>query len=125
MHDSAHGSVGVTHVHGTLVVTVTSDLGEGVMDAVRKAALEGAHREGTSRVVLDLTAVPFIDLAEFDAIRRIARSIELVGATTTLVGLRPGIIMHLVESGADTAGIRATLGLAEALGGATGTSPDA
>ena len=72
-------------------------------------------------LVLDLSAVPFLDLAEFDELRAVVRAIDLVGASTTVVGLRPGIIMHLIESGADTSGIRAALGLEEALGEGAGS----
>ena len=121
MEPSASANVGVTHVQGTLVVTVTRDLGDGAIAAVRASALEGAHRLGARRVVLDLSAVPFLDLAEFDELRAVVRAIDLVGASTTVVGLRPGIIMHLVESGADTSGIHATLGLEEALGEGAGS----
>ena len=118
MEPSTSGSVGVTHVQGTLVVTVTRDLGDDAVAAVRSAALESAHRLGSRRVVLDLSAVPFMDLAEFDALRGVVRAVELIGASTTIVGLRPGIIMHLLDSGADVTGIRATLGLEDALGNA-------
>ena len=123
MEPTAHGNVGVTHVHGTLVVTVTRDLGDEALASIRQAALDGVHRFGARQVVLDLTAVPFLDLAEFDALRRVARAVDLLGSSTTFVGLRSGIIMHLVESDADVSGIRATLGLAEALDGSAGAEP--
>jgi rsbT antagonist protein RsbS len=115
MEPTPHGCVGVTKVRGTLVVTVTRDLGDDVIPSMRGAALEGVHQLGCGHVVLDLSGVPFLDLAEFEALRGMARSIGLLGASATVAGLRPGIIMHLMERGADTSGIRATLGLEEAL----------
>jgi hypothetical protein len=57
-----------------------------------------------------------LDLSEFDALRRISQAAGLMGASTTVVGLQPGIIMHLMERGAEIPGIRFTLGLSEALG---------
>ena len=125
MEATSPGSIGVTSVHGTRVVTVTRDLGDGALAAIRGAAIDGAHRLGARRVILDLSAVPFLDLAEFEAIRRIAHAVGLVGSETIVVGLRPGIIMHLVESGADTSGIRATLGLEDALDAGPGGATDA
>ena len=115
MEEIHHGSVGVTNVRGTLVVTVTRDLGDDVIPSMRDAALGAVHRLGCRHVVLDLSGVPYLDLAEFGAVRGLARSIGLLGASATVVGLRAGIVLHLMECGADTSGIRATLGLEEAL----------
>ncbi len=120
MEHALTGSVGVTFVQGALVVTVTRDLGDGVLGSIRQAALDGVHRMGARRVVLDLGAVPFLDLEEFEGLRHVAHATGLLGAETVMVGLRPGIIMHLIGAGADTRGVRATLELSDALGRGAG-----
>ena len=74
MEHALTGSVGVTFVQGALVVTVTRDLGDGVLGAIRQAALDGVHRMGARRVVLDLGAVPFLDLEEFEGLRQVAHA---------------------------------------------------
>jgi rsbT antagonist protein RsbS len=116
MDPSASGHFGMTCVNGTLVVTVTRDLGDDATAAIQSAVLDAVHGHHARRVVLDLTAVPYLDLSEFDALRRISQAAGLMGASTTVVGLQPGIIMHLMERGAEIRGIRFTLGLSEALG---------
>jgi rsbT co-antagonist protein RsbR len=120
MDPASHGHFGMTSVRGTVVVTVTQDLGDDAAAAIQSAVLDAVHAQGARRVVLDLTAVPFLDLREFDALRRISRAAGLMGASTTMVGLGTGIILHLVEQGADTSGIHAAAGLAEALEPASG-----
>lgn len=111
------GTSGVTatRVGHCLVVTVTRDLSEGVLDAAREATLEGVQRNGAKAAILELTAVPFMDSHEFTQVRSIARMAELLGARTAIVGLQPGIIAHLMATDVDTAGMLAFLGLDEAL----------
>ena len=48
-------------------------------------------------------------------LRKIARMAEMLGAKVIFVGLKPGIIVHLLEADADVHGVRAFLGLDEAL----------
>jgi len=104
-----------TRVGHCLVVTVTRDLSEGVLDAARQATLEGVQSDGAKAAILELTAVPFMDSHEFTQVRAIARMAELLGARTAIVGLQPGIIAHLMAANVETAGVLAFLGLDEAL----------
>lgn len=110
-------STGVTstRVGHCVVVTVTQDLGDGVMDALRRVLLDGVQIAGASAAILDLSAVPFMDSTEFAQVRAALRMAELLGARTMLVGLQPGIIVHLLSVDADVAGVRASVGLEEAL----------
>ena len=70
---------------------------------------------GASGVILEVSGVPFMDSHEFQDLRRVMHMAELLGARCMLVGLRPGIIMHLMDSDVDVRGLRAVLGLDEAL----------
>lgn len=115
MHAPLSSGVTGTRVGGCLVVTVTRDLAGGTLDEVRRAMLEGVREGGVHAVALEVTAVPYMDSREFDEVRRSLRMVELLGARTMLVGLAPGIIAHLMAADADVSGIRASLGLDEAL----------
>lgn len=111
------GTQGVTatRVGECLVVTVTQDLSDGVLEEVRRATLEGIQSGGAKVAILELTAVPFMDTHEFAQLRAVGHMVELLGSRAAFVGLRPGIIAHLMAADADTRGVTAYLGLDEAL----------
>lgn len=115
MSASPVSSVTGTRVEDCLVVTVSRDLGGGTLDELRRTTLDGVQRDGALAVILELSGVPFMDSREFQEMRRVMRMAELLGARCAVVGLRPGIIMHLMDCDADVDGLHATLGLDEAL----------
>ena len=111
---SSHGVTG-TRVGQCLVVSVATDLSPATMEHLRVIMLQGIEHQDATSAVLDLTAVPFLDLQEFDEIRKIIRMGGLLGARVILAGLRPGIVAHLMAANADVSGVHACLGLEEAL----------
>lgn len=104
-----------TRVGDCLVVTVTQDLSQGVLEEMRRTTLEGIQRDGAKSAILELSAVPFMDSHEFEQVRGVTRMAELLGARAAVVGLRPGIIAHLMAANAEVGGVRGFLGLDEAL----------
>lgn len=115
MSSSASSSVTGTRVGPCLVVTVGSDLSEEVLEQVRTTTLDGIQLDGAHSAILELTGVPFLDTRDFTELRKIVRMGGLLGARVMLVGLKPGIIMHLMAADVDVSGIEASLGLDEAL----------
>lgn len=112
---SSSTSVTGTRVEDCLVVTLSRDLGGDTLDQARKVTLDGVQSGGASAVIVDASGVPFMDSHEFDGLRRLMHMAELLGARCMLVGLRPGIVMHLMSCDANVDGLRAMLGLDEAL----------
>lgn len=114
------GQVIATQVGGCLVVTLPAEVMPQVFDEVRARTLEGLRRGGAGHVVFELSAVQVLDLEDFDTLRAIASMALLLGARPMLVGLRAGIVMHLVDVDADTSGLEAARDLEEALARAAG-----
>jgi hypothetical protein len=56
-----------------------------------------------------------LDRTEFRELRAIQHMIRVLGASSVMVGLRPGIVMYLVDSDEDLSGIRAFRTLEDAL----------
>lgn len=112
---SSSTSVTGTRVEDCLVVTLSRDLGGDTLDQARKVTLDGVQSGGASAVIMDASGVPFMDSHEFDGLRRLMHMAELLGARCMLVGLQPGIIMHLMSCDANVDGLRAMLGLDDAL----------
>jgi anti-anti-sigma regulatory factor len=98
-----------------LIVTVPDDLGGSQMDILREAALNAIHGVSTRAVIFELSGLRFLDSEEFSGLKAIARMTERLGSTSIFVGLHPGIVAHLVQADADLGGIKAELGLSEAL----------
>ncbi len=115
MSDAAASLVTGTRVGPALVVTLGRDLGGAAMEQLTKVALDGVQHGGATTLIVDASGVPFMDATEFRGLRQVLRMAGLLGARTMLVGLQPGIIMHLMECDADTSGLQAMLGLEEAL----------
>lgn len=115
MSTGSSTSVTGTRVEDCLVVTVSRDLGADTLDEVRRVTLDGVQRDGAGAVILELSGVPYMDSHEFEELRRIMHMAGLLGARSMLVGLRAGIIMHLMDCDVDVRGLPAMLGLDEAL----------
>lgn len=104
-----------TRVRNCLVLTLGSDLAGSALARLRNLLIEELRELPANAVVFDLGALCFLDGHEFTELRSIARMVDMLGSPTIFVGLRPGVIMHLMRLDADTAGLRTALGLDEAL----------
>lgn len=105
----------VTRVNRCLVANIQTDLTNEVLDGLRENLLGRLEKEAVRGVVLDFSGLSVMDTAEFDAVRKLAHMVELLGPPCVMVGLNAGIVAYLVTLGADTSGIKSMLGLDEAL----------
>ena len=94
----------ITTVRGCLVVTFGQDLAESLTDT-RIAVLDEVRNSGARVVVLELSAVRFMDRTEFGDLRELVEMTRLMGARPFMVGLEPGIVAYLVNNDADTRGL--------------------
>ena len=98
MHSGDEGGAATTTlVHGCLIVAFPADLA-GAMERVQHIALEGVQRSSPHAVVLEMSAVRFLDCTEFDGIRVLSGMLRLLGARCLVVGLRPGVVGWLVAN---------------------------
>lgn len=104
-----------TRISDCLIVTVPDDLGGAQMDILREATLKAIHGVSTRAVIFELSGLRFLDSEEFSGLKAIANMTQRLGSSSIFVGLRPGIVAHLVQADADLGGIKAELGLSEAL----------
>jgi len=109
------GTVTGTRVNDHLVVSLPSDLSGEVLEQVRQMTLHQVRSDRLGVVIFECTAVRYMDVHEFTELHTIADVITVLGAQTIFVGLRPGIVKHLVLSDVDLSRVRAFLGLNEAL----------
>ncbi|WP_437957942.1 substrate-binding domain-containing protein [Sorangium sp. So ce119] len=83
-------------LRGVLLVPLIGMIDGGRAQQVLEEVSEGVSRHRASRVLLDLTGVPFVDAQVASTLGRISRAAALLGARVYLVGVRPEIAVSLV-----------------------------
>ena len=78
----------VNEFEGHLVGSVQVELTESVLDNFREHLLEAVQRTRPMGVIIDVSAVPFMDVQEFAQLRRILNMTALMGGRPILVGLQ-------------------------------------
>lgn len=115
MQWDAAGVVVATRINDCVVVTAPGDLGRGRMAELERVALEYIAADQAIAVIFELSGVQFMDSLEFEEFKAVMHVVQHLGAQPMLVGLRPGIIAHLVETDVDISGLSAALSLNDAL----------
>ena len=94
MPTSGTTSVTGTRVGNCLVVTISQDLSGGMLDEIRRVALNGIQKDGATSAIFELSAVPFMDTQEFKSLRDIARMAAMLGSKVIFVGLNQVYLMN-------------------------------
>jgi rsbT antagonist protein RsbS len=108
---SAERAALVSHFGDCVVATLRDDLDRAQFATFRGELLEAVRSQRARGVVLDASALEVVDTADFARLRQTLEMVELMGARTVLVGLRPDVVAALVELGADIDGIAGELTL--------------
>jgi len=94
-----------------VVASIQVDLDDDVLARFREDLLHRIHTTCSRGVILDVSGLEILDSEEFAALRRIITMCTIMGAETVLVGLQPGVVSALIETGADVDGLRAAINL--------------
>ena len=92
----------------------------GAMDGVRaaqamEALLDAVVRTGASHVVVDLTGADGVDESTADAVVKVVRALELVGARVLVSGIQPAVAGVMVSLGIDLSRVVTVRNLREAI----------
>ncbi len=96
------------------MASIQVDLDDRVLATFRGELLEFLRRSGARGVILDLSGTAVMDREEFSALRDTMRMALLMGATTIVSGMQPGVVSALIDLDADTDGVLATATLDDA-----------
>ncbi len=91
------GKVSMHITRGCLVVPIQIELTDEAVLGIQRAILQRVHATGVKGVILDLSEVEIADSFLGKAIKNIARMTALLGATTVVTGLKPGVVASLVD----------------------------
>ena len=100
---------------GCLVVPIQVELHDQVIQAAQADILEQVRRSGLRGVVIDVSGVSMIDRFMADRLAETARMASLLGATTVLTGLKPGVVTSLIDLGFEVKNFLTAISLEEGL----------
>jgi rsbT antagonist protein RsbS len=108
-------SVAILRQGEYLIASIQSDLSDGEVLALRDQLAELVGRYRARGLVVDVAALDVIDSFVARALRSIALTARLRGATTIVVGIQPDVAVALVQFRLNLSPLLAALDLDEAL----------
>jgi DNA-binding LacI/PurR family transcriptional regulator/anti-anti-sigma regulatory factor len=100
---------------GVLLIPLIGAIDSDRANLIIQAVLEEVSRSRATEVLIDVTGVPIVDTQVANALIQMARMNSLLGARSTLVGVRPEIAQSIVGLGVSLSGIQSSTTLAAAL----------
>jgi len=87
----------IAQVKDLLIVTLPPALSEQIMADTREQVGAWLARKPIRAVLFDLSAVPLIDGGDFEALGHLAVCNKVLGTSTTLIGIQPGVAAYLAS----------------------------
>lgn len=101
--------------HSVLAVPLIGALDEARSHALAARLLPEVAERRASSVILDLTGVDTLEAVGAEALMKVARALQLLGARPILTGIKPALAELLVQRGVDLGGILTLRSLYEGL----------
>jgi rsbT antagonist protein RsbS len=90
-----------------LVASIQIDLTADVLEQFRKDLLSQLQAQHARGIIFDLSGIEVMDLSDFENIRSTISMAKVMGVSTVVCGMRPGVVASIMLLGADTEDIRA------------------
>lgn len=84
-------------VDGLLVVSLPGELSDAVLNRIVADITQRVTEDSIRGVILNLSTVTLLDMAEFQVLRHLVQTNEVLGVPTVLMGIRPGIAAYLCQ----------------------------
>src|ERR671929_113235 len=102
-------SVAILRQGDYLIASIQSDLSDGQVLALRDELAERIGRQRARGLIVDVGALDVIDSFVARALRSIAETAKLRGATTVIVGIQPDVAIAMVHFSLDLEPLRTAL----------------
>jgi rsbT antagonist protein RsbS len=112
---AGNGHIPLISLYGNLIVSIQISLTDGIVEALQNDVTRAIERSDVSGLIIDLSGVDLMDSFITRCIRDLALTARLMGVRTVVCGLRPAVVMTLVEMGLDVPGVTSALNLEHAL----------
>jgi rsbT antagonist protein RsbS len=90
-----------------LVASIQIDLTADVLEQFRNDLLSQLQAQHARGIIFDLSGIEVMDLSDFENIRSTISMAKVMGVSTVVCGMRPGVVASIMLLGADTEDIRA------------------
>ncbi len=101
---------------GVLVLPLIGVLDRQRIAECQRVLMQSLNQQPVQRLLIDLTGVQLIDGEGVIGMQRILRAAYLLGAQTTLIGIRPDVAQALVGMGADLNNVATAATLQDSIG---------
>lgn len=89
----------VTRVGSSIVIALPAELTDDRISGLQKVITESAYDFSVTGAILNFARVVMMDSYIFNEMRKISKTIALMGVRVVWAGLNPGVICALVDSG--------------------------
>ncbi|MBF0573043.1 MAG: STAS domain-containing protein [Desulfamplus sp.] len=98
MSDSSIVSmINIQSINGCLIVPVSSEVHDDYIKKLQKSILEKVKSTHAKEVLIDVSAVKFLDSFNFAMLKESAQMISMIGADVVFVGFQPGVASALID----------------------------
>jgi rsbT antagonist protein RsbS len=109
--EGASVEIGMSVVRGCLLVPIPGELHDETVLGIQSGILKKLEATGVKAVIIDLSAVRVLDTFAFEAFAATVRMASLLGATTVLAGVQPGVASALIDLAVPVDGLRTAVTL--------------
>ena len=89
--------INIQSINGCLIVPVTSEVHDDYITLLQKAILEKVKATHAEEVLIDVSAVKFLDSFTFAMLKESAQMVSMLGAYVVFVGFQPGVASALID----------------------------
>jgi len=108
-------AIPLIRLFGNLIVSIQVSLTDSLIERLIGDITQAIERTQVSGLILDLSGVDMLDSHLTYRIRTLAVAARLMGVDTVVCGMRPAVVMTIVEMGLDLVGVSIALNLERAL----------
>ena len=102
-------SVVLQPVGDLLVVPVQGPVNRELLDILTTDILAYLETHDPAGIIFDMAGIKVLDLHDFEGLRKLSSTAELMGAESIFAGIQPGVAAGLTMLDADTEWIRTVL----------------
>jgi rsbT antagonist protein RsbS len=110
-----HENTPIIRLYGNLIVPIQGAISDTAISKLREDVTGRIATEGARGLILDVSALSFMDSFVTRVVRDLALTARLMGVPTLLCGVSPEIAITLIEMGLELPGVTTTLNLERGL----------
>ncbi|MBF0390643.1 MAG: STAS domain-containing protein [Desulfamplus sp.] len=89
--------VNIQSINGCIIAPLNSEVHDDYIELFQRAVLEKVKLTCAKDVIIDVSAVKFLDSFTFEMLKESANMISMLGAYVVFVGFQPGVASALID----------------------------